>query len=87
MNAPKIDKGIPLPEGWGRDSSKFNLTATLRKMEVGDSFVMPPNYKDLSLPEVQRRVLNGSSIHKPKRFTTRMVEEDGVRVVRVWRIE
>ena len=35
-NEIKIEKGIPIPERGGNGG----LTATLRKMEVGDSFVV-----------------------------------------------
>ena len=41
MNAPfKIEKGIPLPDRCYK-SSLSHLIATLRGLEIGDSFVVP----------------------------------------------
>ena len=52
----------------------------LAEMEVGDSFALPKEEATRVSAAMSYRGL------KPKRFARRMVIENGVKVVRVWRI-
>jgi len=67
----RIEKGVPCPPGRGRFSPKYPFA----DMAVGDSFLMPLQFRD-GLSSLWGR-------HKPKRFTSRREGE----FVRVWRIE
>lgn len=81
----KIDKSIPVP---GHGIGKTGYTPegrALVRMEVGDSFVWPRK-GDKGLEDVRNRVQASASRLKPKKFTTRILEENGVRVLRVWRV-
>lgn len=69
----KIEKGIPVPAH--HPSTKFPLAV----MEIGDSFFVV-GVTIVSLHQGFRR-------HRPKRFISRTVVEEGVRGVRVWRVE
>lgn len=70
----KVDKNIPItPNRGGRGGTKYPF----RKLEVGDSFFVPKK---------------SGGMHKAAhsvgiKIATRMVEEKGVRGVRIWRIK
>lgn len=68
----KIDKGIPAP------ASGRHLKYPFAMMEIGDSFFVPTT--------TSSNILVCAYKHRPKRFTTRSVVENGVRGIRVWRI-
>ena len=81
----KIDRSIPVPRhGIGRTGYTPEGRA-LVAMEVGDSFVWPRK-GDEAHEAARNRVQASVSRLKPKKFTTRIVEENGVRVLRVWRV-
>lgn len=67
-----IQKGLPTPN---KRLNRYPFS----KMEVGDSFFAPHTPAASILTSARR--------HRPKRFTTRSVVENGVRGVRVWRCE
>jgi hypothetical protein len=70
----KIEKGVPIPQK--HDSQKRgSLTATLKAMEVGDSFLYAKSQRG-ALPTVAR--------HAGIRVATR---SEGADHVRVWRVE
>ncbi len=68
----QIESGVPIPE---KRAGLWSLADQMREMKVGDSFVMPPDYKSNSANSV------GSSIGI--KVTTRKLPEG----TRVWRIE
>ena len=69
----EIEKGIEIP---AKHERVAGLGKTLKNMEVGDSFLYPLN-KRTSVPGMALK-------HKPKRFVTRKVDENHIRV---WRVE
>ena len=68
----KIEKGIPLPDA---STPNAGFTATIKRMEVGDSFFMPGKQPNISgrLSYLQKTT--------ERKFATRK-EGDGVRI---WR--
>ena len=91
----RIDDGVPMPRsktcnGGGGAGGKRGgpIHDTLFALQIGQSFVFPSvqgrpieRHQQIASSRVahfSRRGLNG-------RFATRIVEEDGERVVRVWR--
>lgn len=70
-----IEKNIPVADGRGGRPKLYPL----RDMKVGDSFAV----------DVGKRssVASVASALKPKRFSTRIVEEKGKQVCRVWRVK
>ena len=66
-----IDRNIPLPK-----KPKFELTAILRQLEVGDSFILPNHIKNTSLPQTAKQI--GIAVLQKK-------QPDGS--IRVWRID
>ncbi len=77
-----IDNGVPLPPKQTR-KSKEGVMLAIRALEVGQSFVMPPDGRPLrktqNLASACARYCHG-------KFATRQVEENGQKVVRVWRV-
>lgn len=74
----KVDNMIPIPKRAGRRSTKYPWSS----MEVNDSFfVTGISATSMSSACVRRSERSGG------KFTVRTVEEDGVKGVRVWRIE
>lgn len=71
-----IDSNVPMPpRGWGRRENA--ISATVRKMEVGQSVLIAygdPNWSDRLVPN-----LNMSD--KPKHFVTQR-EANGIRIFR-----
>ena len=68
-----IEKGIPIPQ------RKIDAKYPFREMQVGDSFFTsgtPASYFSLHI-----RLL------RPKKFSCRTVVENGVKGLRIWRIE
>jgi len=79
MSEFKIDKNVPIPEGrWGKRRKKYPFD----EMEVGDSFFIHGG-KQESITSIMRHWREKLG-HK---YTTRSVVENGVKGVRVWRIE
>ena len=72
-SCPTIEKGIEIP------SRNVDARYPFKDMEVGDSFFTtstPQSYVSLNT-----RVL------RPKKFSCRTVVENGIRGLRIWRIE
>lgn len=73
----EIQKNVPIPSNRGRP-----IKYPLASMEVGDSFFVATTYRTaLGAPAARCRKKTGF------RFAIRAVEENGVKGVRVWRIE
>lgn len=76
----KIDKGVPLPP-----HPKYftgEMQAVIEQMEVGDSvFVACPN------PVSRTAMMHKCALRAGVKVTTRRVEENGEKGVRVWRVE
>lgn len=86
MTAIQIDDNVPVPPPAVGGKHGGNIDA-MRRMAIGQSFVYRPRNPDTSL-EMQR---NG--VYRMARtqglsgkFACRFVEENGKRVVRVWRV-
>lgn len=78
--AIRIDKGVPMNRR-GRLSA---VRIAMESLEVGDSFVYPTVHNNLKLTGIYAgRTANYIT---DKQFTRRTVEENGKRVVRVWRV-
>ena len=71
-----IETGIPIPKG---KPTERKFAYPFSKMQVGESFFVPKT--DSSFVGVYRTRL------APKKFTTRVEEVDGIKGVRVWRVE
>jgi hypothetical protein len=71
VSEPKIENNVPMPP----NQSKKYPTG---KLEVGQSFTIP--YED------RRKIAGTFHRHAPKRFARRVVVEDGIKLVRVWRV-
>ena len=81
-----IEKGVPLPKG--RRERKFGFTATLLKMEVGDSvFIQNADQEKPTSARIQSnasaRCYQVTRAHPAYQFTVRIV----VGGFRIWRIE
>jgi hypothetical protein len=79
-----IDSSVPLPATGKQTGDTLKLRATLLKMEVGDSTVIPVH------PVTGRatvRLANATRDIDGRKFTQRKVKEKSVLVVRVWRIK
>jgi hypothetical protein len=70
----KIDKRVPIPKGHNAGGQ----TAALKALKVGDSFFAPG---------ATSNSFTMRSYMRPKKFTIRTLEENGVKGVRVWRVE
>ena len=68
-----IDKNIPLPD------KRSVYKDIWDNMDVGDSFLVPPESK----VTIRSSVYYANKKHSPKRFTIRTIESG----VRIWRIE
>lgn len=82
--AIKVDKGIPRPRGAGR---RGGTKYPWEDMQVGDSFAVPLRGRPASA--VQAGLTSSKSGAQKKyghKYVTSVVDEDGVRVVRVWRV-
>lgn len=69
----KIDKRVPIPE-----RTNGTRRYPLADMAVGDSFFIPGGKRYVNIAASLNR-------HRPKTFTTRKCEEQGVSGLRVWR--
>jgi hypothetical protein len=75
QTAIRIDKGVPIPpQRDGRGNPKYPWAA----MEVGDSFFVPAD-RQRGITSVPNKK------HAPKKWTSRMVVENGVKGLRIWR--
>jgi hypothetical protein len=77
-----FDVGIPIPTAGGRPREEHTTSGDLRRMKVGDSkFYAPPLVSGVSgaCSSVKRQM--------GFRFAMRVVTENGVRGVRVWRVK
>jgi len=72
MDELKIDKGIPMP------ARSTGAAAVFRKLEIGDSVFST---------EWNRAGLSNQAKQVGIKITMRSVTEDGVKGVRVWRVE
>lgn len=77
--AIKIEDGIPIPpKGVGRKFKGYGVSHALRTMEVGQSFATASKHISNHVFLIAKAT--------GRKFMTRRVEENGVRVIRVWRI-
>lgn len=83
MSEIKIDKDVPMRRDKKLTGSKYPFA----KMDVGDSFAIPIESSEPT--DVQRRLSSAARRWKAsgKTFSTRVLTEGGVRVVRIWRVE
>lgn len=75
----RIDKGVPIPERWGANTKKGR---PWRQLQIGDSF-FEPGGKHPAMAACAK-------VHQSRglgKFVVRTVTEEGVRGVRVWRVE
>ena len=81
----KIDDDIPIPP---RKRGHLNgNAAAMRMLQVGQSFVYVPRIEGTSCASQQNSASHTSrTAFKDRQFICRTVEENGKRVVRVWRI-
>jgi len=76
----EIEKNIPIP---GKKGGNRNLRYPWDKMEVNDSvFITGKSQQTISHAAKEWTRRNNLS----KKFTTRIVTENGVKGVRVWRV-
>lgn len=84
-----IDKGIPIPPV-KRDGRKGRYGKYRRypwaAMDVGDSFAIPIAEDAVRAQGRMSGVLMDRRRRYPERFTVRVVEENGGRFIRVWRV-
>lgn len=76
MKGYKIEKGIPIINGVPRGCNAKLPAYPLREIEVGDSFILPRTR--------QNAVVAAAGLIKDKKFITRKVDDE---TIRVWRIE
>lgn len=86
--AIKIDKGIPLAPRRGGKAGGRPATSKypFAKMEIGDSFIAPAAD---TVERAERRASAAAFSYKKRAngsFAIRTIEENGQRVVRVWRV-
>ena len=74
----RIEKGLPIPEDVRLGGYPF------KDMKVGDSFALPRAKKSALYAAVHHFKKKSGSKAK---FTIRSVIEDGIDMVRVWRLE
>lgn len=79
----KIDKGVPIPpiDRSRAGSRKKDAWLPFRRMQIGDSFIHPSANAaraGAAVSEASRRM--------PATFLMRTVEENGERIIRVWRV-
>lgn len=82
--AIQIDKGIPIPllsRGGGRP-----WRWPFREMEIGDSFSTQFKDGETSTKALRRVDYLYAGKRLGRKYTGRTLEENGVRVVRVWRV-
>jgi len=75
----KIEKRIPMPEKHKGRKLKYDFC----KMEIGDSFFVPPEDIEKTIHAKQGSILVAARKHKPKKFIT--MEKNGG--IRVWRVK
>ena len=73
----KVEKGLPIPEDVRGTGYPFD------EMKVGDSFAMPARRKT----SVRGAIFTRKRAGQPGKFITRAVVENGVDMVRCWRVE
>ena len=81
----KIDKGVPLP---GRTSVR-ECKWPWREMKPGDSLFAAGYVQTIAQRVGKERIMNtywGRQLCPGTTWATRLVTEDGVRGVRVWRV-
>ncbi len=77
----EIEKDIPIIKSRWRES-KYPFP----EMEIGDSFFVPLNGKEAR--KVQPSIVSCGNRYRDKRFTTRIIIEEGVKIgIRCWRVE
>ncbi|MBS0219165.1 MAG: hypothetical protein JSR91_00335 [Proteobacteria bacterium] len=79
-----IERGIPIPKPRGRGRVRTPLRFALDKMEIGDSICV---YNDGGGIKKTQQVAAGRAARlKPKKFVTRRLVENGLQIVRIWRV-
>lgn len=85
-----VDKNIPLPaRGVGAVAAHGNSKWPWRKMKMGDSFFAAGYAQSTSQRKNGQLVISttaGVSAIPGSKWATRLVTENGVRGVRVWRV-
>lgn len=81
MNMIKIDKGLEIPPRRGGFGGGARSKYPWQYMDVGDSFFIGVSIRTISGAVSVRQKRHG------ERYTCRIVTENGVKGVRVWRIE
>ncbi len=87
----KIDKGVRMPPPSTRGAKpgqRFKARLPWRALKITDSFAFPPSASG-DFAETRNRAssdINAQHKRNPERFELRVVEEDGQRVVRIWRV-
>lgn len=79
----KIDKGVPIPRPVARAYSPEGRA--LDALKIGESFVWPKKKYD-DIETVRKRMRAAAFKRKPKKFASRLVEENDKRIIRVWRV-
>ncbi len=83
--AVRIDKGVPVPDtDWRYVGSHPKYP--WRQLTVGDSFIFPPRASLRATQVAANGACGARKALHGEQYTTRTVEEDGQRVVRVWRV-
>lgn len=83
--ARKIEKGMPIPKP-ENPREKYPI----RDLEIGDSFVVPLPSDPVEREAKTASVRSVTGYYKKKygiRCATRLMRENGKRVIRVWRVE
>lgn len=84
-----IEKGVPVPKRAAyRDRVPGPYSETgraLAALEVGDSFIFPRKKRE-TIEAARTRAYAQYARLGARKFQTRIMEHDGARVLRVWRI-
>lgn len=86
----EIERGVQIPVVSGRSGQRVQYP--FASMSIGDSFFVPCESDKKALASLRSRILHAASVHRDDQqadfaATTRIVEKDGRRGVRVWRVE
>lgn len=74
----KIESGVPIPPPLGKAADPYSKSGALRRLEVGESVVLPGN------PESAGTLVWNIAKQTGRKFTCRKVDDNHMRV---WRIK
>lgn len=80
--AIKIDKGVPIPAADRTGRTKWPI----RKLAKDESFAVPAGSDPSAMRTRIQLAANYQARTNGGKFAVRLLEENGVRVVRVWRV-